>query len=453
MTARDHARIAERRIGEGRHEFEPEPAPRLGELLLAARERKGVNLDEAERDTRIRASYLDALERGDFGELPGAVYTKGFLRNYAVYLGLDPEAVLARWNTEAGSIPRPRQPVVVRPRRVVVPRPTRSITPGFVVAAVLTMAVLAFAGYIALQLLRFTVQTTLTVDQPPITELAPGTETFRLSGSSLPNATITITTRAGIVRLAANDQGAWARDVAVAEGRNDFGIVATDPESGKESQPVRLIVQVATAAGPEAPTLTITSPNDGAAFTNGAIPIEGTTNARRITVSAEVGHASASPDPSSQRPPPPWEPATPPDARDIAVADDGAFSDAYQLAPGAWTLTITATGAQGKTTTVTREITVAFTGVNLVIDVRDGRAWIKVWVDGEVAPDAPGIIVQPGGSLEFTGQQTIEVRTGSSGSTFFTLNGTALGSLGPVGAPQTWLFDPPNPPQQTGRTN
>ena len=79
-----------------------EPAPSLPERLSAARERKGVDLDRAERDTKIRARYLGALERGDYRDLPGAVYTKGFLRNYALYLGLDPDEVLRQWRQERG---------------------------------------------------------------------------------------------------------------------------------------------------------------------------------------------------------------------------------------------------------------------------------------------------------------------------------------------------------------
>jgi hypothetical protein len=64
-----------------------EPAgPSLPARLLAARERKGVDLYRAERDTKIRARYLAALERGEYRELPGPVYVKGFLRNYALYL-------------------------------------------------------------------------------------------------------------------------------------------------------------------------------------------------------------------------------------------------------------------------------------------------------------------------------------------------------------------------------
>jgi cytoskeletal protein RodZ len=64
---------------------------------------KGVDLYRAERDTKIRARYLGALERGDYKELPGAVYTKGFLRNYALYLGLDPEDVSPNGVTSAAT--------------------------------------------------------------------------------------------------------------------------------------------------------------------------------------------------------------------------------------------------------------------------------------------------------------------------------------------------------------
>ena len=85
--------------------------PPLPERLYAARERKGVDLYRAERDTKIRARYLAALERGEYRELPGDVYTKGFLRNYGSYLSLDPEYLidLYRLETSAGA-ERPRMP-------------------------------------------------------------------------------------------------------------------------------------------------------------------------------------------------------------------------------------------------------------------------------------------------------------------------------------------------------
>jgi hypothetical protein len=60
--------------------------------------------------------------------------------------------------------------------------------------------------------------------------------------------------------------------------------------------------------------------------------------------------------------------------------------------------------------------------------------------------------VSSGDTLTFTGTTSVEVRTGSSGVTHFTLNGTSLGALGRSGVPETWLFRPPNPPEKTRRT-
>src|SRR5215467_4347699 len=110
MTTRDHARrtgAEGRAMRLGAHGDPDEsltPRPSLPDRLAAARERKGVDLTRAERDTKIRARYLSALERGDYRDLPGAVYTKGFLRNYALYLGLEPEEILSQWRRERGDM-------------------------------------------------------------------------------------------------------------------------------------------------------------------------------------------------------------------------------------------------------------------------------------------------------------------------------------------------------------
>ncbi|HET9493433.1 MAG TPA: RodZ domain-containing protein [Chloroflexia bacterium] len=66
----------------------------LGDMLRAAREERGITLPEAERETKIRLKYLSAMEDDNPAAMPGPTYARGFLRNYAAYLGLDPnEAV------------------------------------------------------------------------------------------------------------------------------------------------------------------------------------------------------------------------------------------------------------------------------------------------------------------------------------------------------------------------
>src|SRR6478752_686367 len=109
--------------------------PSLPERLLAARERKGVDLYRAERDTKIRAKYLAALETGEYAELPGAVYTKGFLRNYALYLGLDPDEVIRQWRRERGDSAVPAEPVLAVPRPLEAPRQGLTFSPVVVIAA------------------------------------------------------------------------------------------------------------------------------------------------------------------------------------------------------------------------------------------------------------------------------------------------------------------------------
>jgi hypothetical protein len=142
-----------------------------------------------------------------------------------------------------------------------------------------------------------------------------------------------------------------------------------------------------------------------------------------------------------------------PDGVTVPIAADGSFASPLELTEGRWSITITATSPEGKTSSLTRTVTVAYSGVNLVVTIDGGKAWLKVWVDGVLDESIPqsGKVVQAGTTLTFTGITSVEVRTGSSGFTHFTLNGVALGALGKPGIPETWLFQPPEPPQLTQR--
>jgi hypothetical protein len=126
----------------------------------------------------------------------------------------------------------------------------------------------------------------------------------------------------------------------------------------------------------------------------------------------------------------------------------------FNLTAGRWTLTVSAAGSDGKATSLTRSVTVNYQGVNLVVSIRGGSAWLLVWEDGIIDKKigAGGKTEKNGTVLTFTATNTIEVRTGKSSITFFTLNGQSLGSLGAAANPETWLFDPPAPPKKTNHT-
>ncbi len=72
----------------------------IGKALKAAREARGLSLNDVEADIKIRHKYLEALENEDYRVLPGKVYVKGFLRNYARYLGLNSDEIIAMYINE-----------------------------------------------------------------------------------------------------------------------------------------------------------------------------------------------------------------------------------------------------------------------------------------------------------------------------------------------------------------
>jgi hypothetical protein len=110
MTPKEAPRRLRRQAGEGNGSNGA--AVSVGARLKAAREARGVDLFRVERDTKIRVRFLTALEEAQFEELPADVYARGFLRNYATYLGLDPDAAWEEWRREA-ALPRPGVPAAL----------------------------------------------------------------------------------------------------------------------------------------------------------------------------------------------------------------------------------------------------------------------------------------------------------------------------------------------------
>jgi len=74
----------------------------FGEHLKRERELRGVSLDEIAAATRIKTSFLEALENGRWDELPGGAFNRGFVRATAHFLGLDEDGMVAEYAQETG---------------------------------------------------------------------------------------------------------------------------------------------------------------------------------------------------------------------------------------------------------------------------------------------------------------------------------------------------------------
>jgi cytoskeleton protein RodZ len=117
----------------------PQPHSELasfGEELRREREIRGISLKEIADATKISKRFLDAIENNDHKTLPAPVFTRGFVREYARYLGLNSEDMVNRYNYAAAGDDRIEQSdhldrLVTPSAETLAARPKRGIPPPY----------------------------------------------------------------------------------------------------------------------------------------------------------------------------------------------------------------------------------------------------------------------------------------------------------------------------------
>ncbi len=121
----------------------------IGEILREEREKHGLTIDKMAHQTRIRASYLRALENNQFHEMPAATFVKGYIKTYAQLFGFDHQPLIAllrrdfKESAKGRLVPREFIKPVLKKRQVWKP----------VTMLVISLAVvfLGLAGYVGAQ--------------------------------------------------------------------------------------------------------------------------------------------------------------------------------------------------------------------------------------------------------------------------------------------------------------
>ena len=117
----------------------------VGQYLRRHREARNMSLEEVARATRVPLASMERLEAGQFDELPGEVFVRGFLKSYAQAVDLPGDEVLARYTAS-------RRMAWVTPLPISSPsRPTRSGRFGVAIAFVLLLFLFALALSIVLK--------------------------------------------------------------------------------------------------------------------------------------------------------------------------------------------------------------------------------------------------------------------------------------------------------------
>lgn len=117
----------------------------VGQFLRRQREARGMSLEEIARATRVPLASMERLEAGQFDELPGEVFVRGFLKSYARAVDIPIDEALARYTAS-------RRVAWVTPLPISSPtRPARSGRFGVAIAFVLLLFLFALALSIVLK--------------------------------------------------------------------------------------------------------------------------------------------------------------------------------------------------------------------------------------------------------------------------------------------------------------
>lgn len=376
---------------------------RLGDALRQQREQMGVTLEQAAEDTRIREKFLLAIESGDYQSLPGTVYTKGFLRNYAEYLNLDPEEMVALYTGERGGVEPAR---TFAPMKPLVKR-SFIFTPAVLVPVVVLAGILLFVGYIYYQFTNFAVAPHVDITDPPGDAVSQIAE-YTVKGRTNPEGRITVRVSPGLdtindVRPASD--GTFTVTVPLKPGPNHIEVQVLDP-SGKLAQAARTIQLNPTVSNdPAAPQLIVEQPANGGTYTNAPVTVSGRVD--KSVASVTVNGTAAT------------------------LGTDGRFSVTVNFVAGPQTVRVVAKNATGAEVQETRTVAVSYTAAVVTVRVNGGEAFIVATVDGAQAPGTNKVF--PAGQvLTFSGKD-VTIRSGNAGTTFLAFNGQDLGKMGESG--------------------
>lgn len=191
----------------------------VGEILSRARISKKLTFEQIEKTTKIRSKFLAALEKNEFSKLPPGTFTKGLIKNYAAFLGLSKEEIMAFYRRQvdeerAKVIPESRSRESLK-RFHLTPQIFTIISIGFLLAC--------FFGYLIFSYFKFAGNPSLVVDRPK-NNIVVTADKIEVSGKLDPEASLVVNNEPVLT----NDNGNFKVEVPLELGLNTLTITATN---------------------------------------------------------------------------------------------------------------------------------------------------------------------------------------------------------------------------------
>lgn len=189
----------------------------VGEIFKSARLKKGLDFTAIEKVTKIRAKFLLALENNEFEKLPPGTFARGFIKNYASFLGLPIEETLAFYRRAANE-----------EKLIILPSPPLkigrfSLTPQLFTSITISALILVFFVYLIFSYFKFAGSPTLLVNSPENNSVVHQGQ-VEIVGKTDPEAILTINGQT----VGINENGSFDINVSLQPGLNSLTVVSTN---------------------------------------------------------------------------------------------------------------------------------------------------------------------------------------------------------------------------------
>ena|SRR3990167_897586 len=205
----------------------------FGELLRQRRESKRISIKKASKKLLIKKDHLIALENEDWQSLPEATFTKGYIKSYSEFLGLDKEKMLAfyRRDFDERKIPKTESHKSAPKSFFITPKRLRNF--------IFAVAVIGFIAYITVQYSSVLKSPKLEILQPPEDDITVSVPIIEVSGKAESESQVSIDGEF----VPTDQDGNFSRFYKLDEGQNIIEIIASKRLSPKTkiTRTIRLI--------------------------------------------------------------------------------------------------------------------------------------------------------------------------------------------------------------------
>ena len=201
----------------------------VGELFSQKRKAKKISLAKVSHDLLVKQEHLDAIEKGQWANLPEPTFAKGFIKIYAQYLGLDTSKILPLYRREYDETkyPHKQSPLQIKKRLM--------ITPNKFALLLFIVTIAIFASYLLIQYFSILSAPKLEFISPP-DDLTTSVPAITIDGRSEKEAMVSVNGQF----IPIDDQGKFSYQYKLTQDKNTIEIIASKRLSPK-SKVTRLV--------------------------------------------------------------------------------------------------------------------------------------------------------------------------------------------------------------------